>query len=228
VSGSPTFHGTATVTDDGQIMLENGDVFNSPSPSFISLVRRQGGSGSRNGWRNWRLGSEDGPLLDELREKVLPGSASDNGAISANHAFRRDFWQGLYDRSAESQAFVDAFGGLSGRPQNLASYADFKIGLTNCHLSARASNRFHRAEIGIYFSKPIGFESLLALKDELEGELATNDIGAHWIDTTKSAKHPAVWFRKNFDFDTQDIEELYDWIEHGLLRLKTFALRACS
>lgn len=226
VSGSPTFHGTARVTEEGQIMLANGSVFSSPSLSFISLVRGQGGSGARNGWLCWRLGSEDGPLLDELRKQVQPQDNS--GEISGRHAFRRDFWQGFYDWCAESQAFVDALGDPSGRAQNLASYADFGIGLANCHLCARVSSYYRRAEVGIYFSKPIGFGGLLALSEEMESELATDGVSVYWIDTTKSKNHPAVWLRRHFDFDKQDTDELYGWIEHGLLRLKTFAVRACS
>lgn len=226
VSGSPTFHGTATVTEDGQIMLANGEVFNSPSLSFISLVRRQGGSGARNGWHCWRLGSEDGPLLDELRKQVQPGGG--DGEMSENHAFRRDFWQGLYDWCAESQAFVDAFGDPSGRAQNTSSYADFGIGLANCHVCARVSGYYKRAEVGIYFSRPIGFDRLLEVRGEIEGELATDGVVAYWIDTSKSAKHPAAWLRRQFDFDNQDTEELYDWIARGLLRLRAFAVSACS
>lgn len=147
--------------------------------------------------------------------------------MSENHAFRRDFWQGLYDWFAESQAFVEAFGDPSGRAQNTSSYTDFGIGLANCHVCARVSSYYHRAEVGIYFSKPIGFDGLLAIGDEMESELATDGVISFWIDTTKSAKHPAVWFRRRFDFDKQDAEELYGWIEHGLLRLKTFAVRTC-
>lgn len=228
VSNSPSFRGTATVTEDGQIMLVSGEVFNSPSLSFITLVRKQGGSGSRNGWHCWRLGSEDGPLLDELRKQVEPGSGSGNGEVSETHAFRRDFWQGLYDWCAESQAFVDAFGDPSGRAQNMASFTDFGIGLANCHLCARVSSYYNRAEVGIYFSKPIGFEGLLALKGEIEGELATDGVSTYWVDTAKSKKHPAVWLRRQFDFGEQDTDELYGWMEHGLLRLRTFAVRACS
>ena len=207
-------------------MLSNGEVFNSPSRSFASLVKRRGGSGSRNGWVSWRLGSEDGPLLDELRGKVKLRNGAGDNELSENHAFRRDFWQGLYDWCAESQVFVDALGDPSGRLQNTGSYADFGIGLANCHLCARVSSYYHRAEIGIYFSKPVGFEGLLSLKDEIEGELATDGASAYWVDASKSKKHPAMWLRKPFDFDKQDVCELYAWIEHGLPRLKAFAARA--
>ena len=226
VSASPTYSGSATVTEDGQIMLSSGDKFNSPSLSFISLVRKQGGSGSRNGWRNWRLGNESGPLLDELRKQVQLGTSSSENDISENHAFRRDFWQGLYDRCAESKAFVEAMGDPSGRAQNTGSYADFGVGLANCHLCARVSSHYHRAEVGIYYSKPFGFDRLVALRDQFERELATDGASAHWVDTTKSAKHPAVWLRRRFDFVSQDVGELYGWIEHGLLRLKEYAERA--
>jgi len=228
VSNSPTFHGSATVTEDGQIMLANGDTFNSPSLSFISLVKKQGGSGARNGWHCWRLGGEDGPVLDELRKKVQPAEAEGDEDISENHAFRRDFWQGLYDWCGESQAFVDVFGDPSGRAENKDSWCDFGIGLRGCHVCDRVSKFFHRASVGVWFSVADRYGDLYARKDEIENELAGEDVSFKWTDPESSTRHPNVFASHRFDFDEDDYEEIYAWMARVMLRMRSFALESCS
>lgn len=230
VSNSPTFHGTAEVTEDGQIRLANGDVFNSPSLSFIALVKRQGGSGARNGWHCWRLGGEDGPILDELRSRAKPGSAADgdDGEVSEKHAFRIDFWQGLYEWCSDDQAFTDAFGDPSGRADNKDSWCDFGIGLSCCHVSNRVSIRFKRAGTGLWFNTPERYDDLYACKEELEAELADAAVTLKWSDPDSDTKHPSVFAFHRFDFDEEDLEELYAWMAHAMLRMRAFALRECS
>ena len=230
VSNSPTFHGTATVTEDGQIMLANGDAFNSPSLSFIALVKRQGGSGARNGWHCWRLGNDDGPVLDELRKKVQPGEggSAEDEDISENHAFRRDFWQGLYDWCGEDQAFVDVFGDPSGRAENRDSWCDFGIGIGDCHVSNRVSKFFHRASVGIWFNVADKYPRLLARKEDIERDLDGDGITFKWTEADSGTRHPNVFANRRFDFDEDDYEEIYAWMAHAMLRLRSFALEECS
>jgi hypothetical protein len=233
VSNSPTFHGSAEVTEDGQIRLANGDVFSSPSLSFIALVKKQGGSGARNGWHCWRVGNEDGPILDELRAKVQPSvGAADEGELSGSHAFRVDFWQGLYEWCGEDQAFVDAFGDPSDRADNKDSWSDFGIGLGDCHVSNRVSSHYSRVGTGVWFRVPEKYADLLAYRDELEGELAGDGVTFKWADTDSNTRHPNVFAFKHHDFldskDGDDLDEVYAWMAHAMLRMRAFALKACS
>lgn len=71
VSSDPMYPGSATITFDGQIMLEDGQVCYSPKDACERLLAQSGGKAlERNGWLFWRRG-EGGPLLDELREVLL-------------------------------------------------------------------------------------------------------------------------------------------------------------
>lgn len=71
VSADPMYPGNATVTFDGQIMLENGQMCYSPQDATAKLLAMDGATGEgRNGWLAWRRG-EGGPLLDDLREALL-------------------------------------------------------------------------------------------------------------------------------------------------------------
>lgn len=71
VSADPMYPGSATVTFDGQIMLEDGQICYSPKDACERLLAQTGGKAlERNGWLFWRRG-EGGPLLDELREVLL-------------------------------------------------------------------------------------------------------------------------------------------------------------
>lgn len=72
VSGDPLFPGSATVTFDGQMMLEDGQSCPTPQDAtkrFLAMLGA-GADVTRNGWLMWRRG-EGGPTLDELREVLL-------------------------------------------------------------------------------------------------------------------------------------------------------------
>lgn len=71
VSADPMYPGSATVTFDGQMMLEDGQMCYTPADAFEKLLVMDGAEPvRRNGWLCWRRG-EGGPLLDELREVLL-------------------------------------------------------------------------------------------------------------------------------------------------------------
>lgn len=71
VSADPMYPGSATVTFDGQIMLEDGQMCYTPKDAFDKLLAMDGAAPhERNGWLSWRHG-DGGPLLDELREVLL-------------------------------------------------------------------------------------------------------------------------------------------------------------
>ncbi len=224
VSSSPTFRGTATVTAEGAIRLENGDEFTSPSLSFINLVKRQGGSGSRNGWHCWRVGSEDGPLIDELRSKLLAGKKED--AEGERFKFRIAFWDGLYERCSEDQAFVDAFGDQTGRAENRDWWASFGIGLGNCHVEARAGKRDRYADVGIYYPQGKGYEKLFERRDEIESAYADAGADFMWSELQSNLKYRALWLRRTFDYDMQEWAEAQDWMTSMLLRMRATALAA--
>ena len=222
VSNSPTFHGTATVTASGAIRLENGDEFTSPSLSFINLVKRQGGSGARNGWHCWRVGSEDGPILDELRSKLLAEKKDDGEA--ERFKFRAAFWDGLYEMCSDNQAFVDAFGDQTGRLENRDWWATFGIGLGNCHVEARAGKRDRYADVGINYPQGKDYLDLYDKREEIEESYADAGATFMWTEPDSSLKYRALWLRKSFDYDLQDWAEIQEWMMNLLLRLRVTAL----
>ena len=59
-------HYEATVTEEGAIQLPDGHLASAPSKACQLAT----GKGLVDGWLAWRVGSDDGPLLDELRKKL--------------------------------------------------------------------------------------------------------------------------------------------------------------
>ena len=76
---------TADVNAEGKIVLQNGEVFNSPSMAAIRAVALLGGVGNtRNGWKYWSI-QQDGSLvqLNALRTSEEDGG---NGAASVKRS----------------------------------------------------------------------------------------------------------------------------------------------
>lgn len=57
---------SATVMNDGSMQLADGRRFRSPSGAATGVANGV----AYNGWILWRVGTEDGPLLSELRERL--------------------------------------------------------------------------------------------------------------------------------------------------------------
>jgi len=57
----------ATILENGSIRLSDGRVFSTPSRAAGEV----GGPGAFDGWKMWRAGGPDGPLLHELRVRYL-------------------------------------------------------------------------------------------------------------------------------------------------------------
>lgn len=71
VSASPLYPGRATITSRGRIMLANGTSFEDPADAYAGLLALLGAHADElDGWLYWRLG-EGGPLLDDLRARLL-------------------------------------------------------------------------------------------------------------------------------------------------------------
>jgi len=59
----------ARITESGTIVTADGDEYDTPTAATRAFT-----NSNYNGWKEWRLGSEDGPTLDELRERAAAGS----------------------------------------------------------------------------------------------------------------------------------------------------------
>lgn len=94
VSASEKIDIVATVTEEGAIQLSNGEAFNSPSLAAIRAAELSGFTGSRNGWRFWKV-ADTGLLIDDIRTKYLLQSGSSSAGNSKG--FRSVFWTGFYE-----------------------------------------------------------------------------------------------------------------------------------
>ncbi len=61
----------ARITADGQIALPDGRQFSTPSAAAMAAA----GMASYDGWHAWRVGSAQGPVLDELRRGMAGAAA---------------------------------------------------------------------------------------------------------------------------------------------------------
>ena len=58
---------TATVTDEGELVLDDGRSFKSPSTAAVAVG---GGVRAVNGWRAWRVLNRSRKTLAEIRDEV--------------------------------------------------------------------------------------------------------------------------------------------------------------
>jgi hypothetical protein len=142
-----------------------------------------------------------------------------------NEQFRAEYWHGFYELCGESQAFVDAFGDPTGKPQSIRLWKTFSIGLPECHLECRANRRDHYAGVGIYLPTGAGYGDLYARGDEIESEFGEYVNLFQWSDPNDAMKHKALWLRRDFDYDRQDWVEAQTWMRDMLLRLREVALQ---
>jgi hypothetical protein len=56
----------AVITENGEIQLEGGDAYSTPSAAAIAA----GNVAAYDGWHAWKVGDSRGPSLHELRVKL--------------------------------------------------------------------------------------------------------------------------------------------------------------
>ena len=218
------YPGTATVTKDGTILLENGEEFKNPSIAHVRLIQLHGSTRpTSNGWYSWRLGSQDGPLLDELRKRKA--DADGNIGTFDDRQFKRNFWSEFNEWCGEQEAFVEAFGDPSDRPDVERGWSDYKGGLTNCHITVRVNHKSGFVGAGPWLYSRDGYKTFYALRGEIEEDLGGEGIDFKWSWPNGKSKHPEAIASCWFDLDG-DLTETFSWMAHVMLRMRAYALRA--
>lgn len=225
VSAGTKHTGTATVTSSGTILLENGEEFKSPSVAHIRLIQLHGSARtSSNGWYAWRLGSEDGPVLDDLRKS---GVTVDSGSKDYDdRQFKRNFWAEFNEWCGEQEPFVEAFGDPSGRADVERAWSDYKGGLSKCHITVRVNRNNGQVGAGPWLYSRKYYRDLYALKGEIESDLADEGVTFKWSWPNGKSKNPEAIVYKEVDLDDGDLTEIFTWLAHAMLRMRAYALRA--
>lgn len=224
VSAGNKYPGTATVGPEGTIVLENGDVFSSPSVAHIRLIQLHGSTRvSSNGWYAWRLGSEEGPALDELRKSFATERQTKG---SDEVAFKRAFWSEFNEWCSEQPDIVEAFGETSGRPEVERGWSDYKGDLTKCHITVRVNMTTSQVGAGPWLYKRKFYKPLYALRSEVEQDLADEGVTFKWSWENGKSVHPEAIVYREVDFSDGDWTEIFAWLGHTMLRMRAFALRA--
>jgi uncharacterized protein with ParB-like and HNH nuclease domain len=221
VSASLSYDATAEVTAAGTIRLANGEEFNSPSHAAKRAVALQGGSGARNGWSFWK--TEDGRLLDDLRRQ---SAATGTESVTSDvNRFRETFWDGFYDYCSADPVFMGAFGDPTERKQNMSSWASFGIGLGTCNLIAYTVS--YDNVVGVYINcyTADAYRGIWEHQGEANAMAAELDGTLLWEDIDEDKKSRSVTVKRYVDFDNDDWDAMYGWMDDWLCRLKAIALK---
>ena len=236
VPATSNYQQTATVTADGALQLENGEVFASPSRAAGRCAALGGGSGNRNGWHFWLL--PDGRILDELRREYL--SSEYEGEIERVRV-RLMYWDGFLGWCADMPEFAEAFGDMSGRRPSKTESMSFGKGIPGGNLSAIISPARAYIALNAYFWNLEAYAKLHG--HLLELETLGRELGATeplYVDDVEGAsmmglKMPdhskrsrVIRITRAADFDAEDWDELYAWHAKGLLRLRAIVLEALA
>jgi uncharacterized protein with ParB-like and HNH nuclease domain len=216
-SVSKSAPGMAVVTDGGMIRLEDGREFKSPSAAFQAHVSANGGKEcARNGWACWRLGSDNGPLLNTLREGLR---SSGKGGVGAKRA---EVWADFYVAGEGDAAFAGAFGEVGERALgNTNNWMTFGIGYGFCHLLVRLRMSDGLLLAGVEFSGKKRFDEVVAARERIESELAgVAGEGDVELDDSKLSRG-FVWLQRKVDYDADDMSADWAWLRSALLALRS-------
>lgn len=207
----------ASVTDDGRIRIENGDVVKSPSVAAIrSQQLREGSVASRNGWHYWRVmeDGQPGAMLDDLRLRAAAGLDLVIEAEEGICELRASFWEGLYEYASEYPGFSDAFGDLSDRVRNTSHYCDLSCGTPRRHvclmLLTRPSSRGVAAQE--WFDEADAYPDFWNRRAEINHCFDIDDE-PEWDEPDAGKKSRSVTMRLPLDItDPETWEEAYEWL----------------
>lgn len=217
----------ATVTDTGLLELPNGETFKSPSLAAIRVITlATGGTGARNGWKFWRVGS-DGPVLDELRSRYL---LSKGQKITSDvKSFRIAFWDGFYDYCASSESFTSCFNDPSSRADNSDAWASFGIGTPNMHISALVNTFDESCGVELWVDNLEAYEKVLPLKEKFDNKLIEeNGIQVEWDAHDEKKKSRHIVARSIVNYSDGDWIAIYQWMVEWMFRIRELALAANS
>ena len=222
---SEKFTTVATVTEEGTIVLPNGEEFHSPSLAAIRTVSLAGGSGARNGWKFWRLGA-DGPAIDKLRAQYL--SEYLGGDTEETKAFRIAFWDGFYDYCSTRTGFSEAFHDPSDRIENPESWAGFGIERGDCKLHALLWSWDKKVGADLHCYTVEAYQVLLNRKAEAEQMLKSLDGEICWDSLDADKKTRTLTIKRDVDFANDDLTEVYEWLANCMFALRNIAVEVLS
>lgn len=205
------------VTDKGMIRLEDGREFKSPSAAFQAHVSANGGKEcARNGWACWRLGSDNGPLLNTLREGLR---GSGKGGVGARRAA---VWADFYADSDGDAAFAGAFGDVGERALgNTGNWMTLGLGYGFCHLLVRLRVSDGLLLAGVEFIGKKRFDEVVAARGRIESELeGVAGEGGVELDDSKPTRG-FVWLQRRVDYDADDMSADWAWLRSALLALRS-------
>ena len=211
----------ATVSEAGSIALPNGEEFQSPSLAAIRAVALEGGSGSRNGWKFWRLG-ENGPIIDEIRSKYLNEHV--NGSTDGTRAFRIAFWDGFYDHCTNKDGFADVFNDPADRAENPDAWASFGINRGDCHLDALLWSWDKLVGADLYCRTRETYKKVFDRRDEVDDRLSKLDGEVVWDELDADKKTRTLTIKRAADFGDGNLSELYEWMVECLFALRNIAV----
>ncbi len=223
VSTSPTFSGQCMVTDEGKLMLPNGELFASPSLAAVRSVELQGGSGSRNGWTWWKI-APDGSVIDEIRKNYISLVQKENNLEITR--IRELFWSGFYEYCSDEPNFVDAFGDLSLRSPSGCGWVSFGLGLKGCHAESLFYIRDNFLAAQLCFDNVEYYKNLIMYREDIDRELSNiENANVMWNDIDLDKKTRAMYIMRRADAYNDDWQEMYESLSLWLLRLRSIAHR---
>lgn len=201
----------AKVTDSHTILLENGEVFESPT----GAARRQreivtGKTQHLNGWNYWQVG-ESGRTLADVRADVLASETSRDDFLAM-------FWDGFFDYCDERHDFVDVFGSQVERVENRRRYVDFRIGVAEYRFTAFIEPQGAAVGANLHIKEFTIYEILKGRRDEVERQLESLGSKVEWYEGNEKSRKILV--RHTVPEKAGEGDEIYRWLVDALLRLR--------
>lgn len=217
VSASEKIDIVATVTEEGAIQLSNGEAFNSPSLAAIRAAELSGFTGSRNGWKSWKV-ADTGLLIDDIRTKYLLQSGSPSAGNSKG--FRSVFWTGFCEFCAEQPGFCDIFGDILSREQNKEHWISFGLGTSKYHLDALLYARDGAVGVDVWFRDVESYRKLYGNKEQVSAIVSTNGGYLEWDDLDADKKTRSFVVKLDVNFADDDWQGMYAWMVDKMLTMR--------
>ena len=217
VSVSEKIDIVATVTEAGNIQLGNGETFNSPSLAAIRAAELSGFTGSRNGWKSWRI-ADTGCLIDDIRAKYLLQTGS--SIAEDNKGFRSAFWTGFCEFCAEQPGFCDVFGDVLSRERNKGYWMSFGLGTSKYHLDALLYARDGAVGADVWFRDVEVYRRLYENKDQVIALVSLRSGRLIWDEPDADKKTRSLAARLNVNFADDDWQDMYAWMVEQMWKLR--------
>lgn len=207
----------ATVTESGAIQLSNGETLNSPSLAAIRAAELSGFTGSRNGWKFWKV-ADTGCLIDDVRAKYLLQSGA--AIVDDNKGFRSVFWTGFYEFCAEQPGFCDVFGDVLSREQDRGHWVFFGLGTSRYHMDALLYARDGAVGVDVWFRDTGAYRKLYKSKDQVESSISLGSGYFVWDDLEVDKKTRSFAVKLDVSFADDDWQAMYAWMVEQMWNLR--------